>query len=277
MNAPAFYCPPPTNVCNTPSPGRVLTTVFSASGTYQPSPGLISLVVECVGGGGGGGGAIASAVLTANSGWATGGGGGGSGGYSRKTLPASLVAGGVVVTIGAGGAGGPNNAPGSTGATTSFGALCVANGGGPGRAGDTAISSWGEPGDGAPPGIGDLAVKGNGGSQAAQFYYSTTDAAPGPAVSGKGGASHFGGAGINWFALAGETNTINGGDGTMGSGGDGGVSGTSTYPAGGGTGGTGVCVITEYCGPPPPTPPSGSGCVNVPACPPGQQWGYWNE
>ena len=53
-------------------------------------------------------------------------GGGGSGGYSKTGFAAAMVRGGVLVTVGAGGidTGTPQN-----GGATSFGAICVANGG----------------------------------------------------------------------------------------------------------------------------------------------------
>lgn len=104
---------------------RIVTQVFTASGVYTPSTGMTSALVECIGGGGGGGN-----VGNANPSWILTAGGGGSGGYSKRTVSAALVRGGVVVTVGAGGAG---NNPGQP---TSFGALCVANGGGIGGAND---------------------------------------------------------------------------------------------------------------------------------------------
>src|SRR5215475_9778188 len=73
--------------------------VFTTSGTYTPTPGMRSCIVECIGGGGGGGGGYAPAAnQTMN------GGGGGGGGYSRKFLTATQVGMSQVVTVGAGGA-----------------------------------------------------------------------------------------------------------------------------------------------------------------------------
>ena len=113
---------------------RIVLTAFRASGPYQPSPGLVTAVVECWGGGGGGGSVTWLAATIGE-----GGGGGGSGGYSKKTLAAALVLGGVAVTV-AGQA-----APGANGTVTSFGAFCVANGGS-GRAGSPGIrASRGSP------------------------------------------------------------------------------------------------------------------------------------
>src|SRR5580704_13026830 len=116
-------------VCTSGSGMRVVTQVFHASAPYSPSPGLVTAVVECVGGGGGGGPCAESTVTIG------GGGGAGSGGYSRVTLAAALVLGGVNVTIGAGGFGGNPLPDGiaNAGQPTTFGAMCVANGGGGGQ------------------------------------------------------------------------------------------------------------------------------------------------
>jgi hypothetical protein len=226
----------------TPASGmQVLCTVFNASGPYMPSPGLVSVMVECIGGGGGGGGALSSVDQVGLSG-----GGGGSGGYSRKTLPASLVAGGVVITIGAGGAEGGVTNPGyigGNGGVTSFGALCVANGGIGGGTGTAA----GAGGPGAPPGVGDVASPGAAG------------------ISGLQGALdaviwiHAGAGGTMWGgnqppeevanATAYPPLAIAGGAGApnTGAGGTGGAGSRTTSGAPGGLGGSGQCIVTEYC------------------------------
>src|SRR6476646_7224198 len=95
---------------------------ITASGSYVPSPGLVSAMLECVGGGGAGGG------VTGNSTFYASGGGGGSGGYSRRSVTAAQLGASQSITIGTGGT--PvNNAPGGNGSATSVGSLCVANGG----------------------------------------------------------------------------------------------------------------------------------------------------
>lgn len=238
-----------TWVTNAAAPAlRVVTQVFTASAPYMPSAGLVSLMVECIGGGAGGGGAIASANLPTAPGWAMGGGGGGSGGYSRKILQQAQVLGGVVVTIGAGGLGGIGGQPGlsSDGQPTSFGALCVANGGLGAQNAYLPNNFWGAPGGRANPGIGDIAAPGSAGTMAIAFNW-VSGGADGVAISGAGGASFFGGQGQNWQATVGQTARVNGQAGLLGSGGDGGVSGTSTTPGNGGDGGLGFCVVTEYC------------------------------
>lgn len=232
-------------VC-TPSAGvRVITTVFTASGPYQPSPGLVTAVVECVGGGGGGGGAVgglSGPPATADA-WMMSGGGGASGGYSRVALAAALVAGGVNVTIGAGGAGGVSAGSGAVGGTTSFGAMCVANGGGGAGAGVAVPFSVGVGGARSPVGVGDLAVYGDGGEHGQVIMY---DSGLGQVFlwGGRGGGSHF------QSAAVGALQSPTGGDGSPGDFGAGGGGGASPYtsgPANGGAGGAGLCVVTEYC------------------------------
>jgi hypothetical protein len=251
MNAPCPPSPPfPPNqnwqwngsrwVCTASTGTVVITKVLNASAPYTPSPGLQSLVVETVGGGGGGGSA---GGLTSTMGGA---GGGGAGGYSRKTLAAPMVAGGVAVTIGPGGAG--NYAGGADGASfpggvTSFGALCVANGGGGGQSNDSA-QFWGEAGAGGAAGAGDVAAVGSPGGPG-------TSAAPDPDLhinvwGGFGGNSFFGGGGVSALCPAGTT--IPGSPGlSPGAGGSGGVYNQSTANQPGGQGANGVCIVTEYC------------------------------
>jgi hypothetical protein len=243
-----------------PPPVPLFTTVvqvFTVSGTYMPSPGLVSLTVECTGGGGAGG---ATPPL---SNFALAGGGGGSGGYSRKTLPAALVLGGVIVTVGTGGVA-SSLEDDVDGHPTSFGALCVANGGHHGVDNNT-TDAFGDGGVEAFPGIGDIALAGGGG-----FAGLLVNAPFIGALMGGHGGSIFGGArNLN----IGVGNIYPGASGYPGSGagGSGAVcnqaaSGTTQL---GGNGRSGLCVVTEFCW---ANAGGGSGCVNVPACPPGQ-WG----
>jgi hypothetical protein len=249
MNAPPFPANPSTGdkfmswvwngsrwVCTAGAGTSVVTQKFTASAPYTPSPGLVSATVECFGGGGGGGDAnnVAADQLVA-------GGGGGSGGYSRITLAAALVLGGVNVTIGAGGA------AQASGGTTSFGSMCVANGGGfaVGNNGDTV---FGQAGSGAPPGVGDLAFPGSSGTQGATLTAPT------------GTQDIVGIAGVGGAMWGGNVQTQEAGIG-------GGVAGASAYPntgaggsgavvnqrptglatVAGGNGGSGLCIVTEYC------------------------------
>lgn len=227
-NGASWVCAPATGV-------QVLTKVFTASGPYMPSPGLVSVVVECIGGGGGGGGCAtldATLIIT--------GGAGGSGGYSRKTLPASLVAGGVSVTVGAGGLGGGD---GQNGVATTFGALCVANGGGLGQ-GNNDVTGFGAAGAEAPPGVGDVALPGNGGMNGVVWIGTARTVS----VQSPMGGSMWGGTRTVNVPPQGAANGAEGYANT-GAGGGGGVCNT-IVPSGniiGGNGGSGICIVTEYC------------------------------
>lgn len=209
---------------------RVGVRAFVASGTYTPTAGMKYCIAECVGGGGGGGGAAGTTGQTFAAG------GGGSGGYSRRYLTAADVGVGQTVTIGAagnGGAAGANN--GSAGGTTSFGALCSANGGAGGTYGSVANLGLGGAGGVVAGAIGDLTAFGAPGGGG--FYNGATAAITIP--GGAGGSSVFGG-GAPGTAGAGSI------AGAFGSGGSGAfaVSGTGTF--GGGNGSAGVVIITEF-------------------------------
>jgi hypothetical protein len=212
---------------------------FPASAPYTPTPGLTSLTVESWGGGAGGGGAIAGGGFAA-----IGGGGGGSGGYSRVTLAATLVLGGVAVTIGAGGAGATTaGASGTNGGATSFGALCVANGGLGGLTGGGAASGYG--GGGAAPGLGDLAFAGNAG-QTGGYALTAEEVAVEGGLGGAGPAS--GGVAFAALTLANSNISAPGGAGmSPGAGGGGACSANTAATPVGGAGAAGLCVVTETC------------------------------
>jgi hypothetical protein len=234
-----------------PLAANINVQVFTATGTYLASPGLVSLTVECIGGGGGGG-----AADNWNTGgtWALGGGGGGSGGYSRKTLPAALVAGGVVVTIGPGGASQTN------GGDTSFGALCVAHGGGQGWGNDN-VTGWGAAGVGAAAGVGDIAFPGASGFTGPGFASAAGEIRE---IQGGAGGSIVGGT-ANYSSGNAESNPGSPGAAGTGAGGQGAIinqiTGTSPVQPGG-AGGSGICIITEFCWAGAGAAPSGM--VNVP-------------
>ena len=254
MNAPPFP-PNPTNgqrfgnwvwsggrwVCTSASGTRVVTQVFTVSAPYTPSPGLVSTVVECLGGGGAGGGAGPSpGALSVMSG-----GGGGSGGYSRATLAAALVLGGVNVTVGAGGSPAAPPSNGTDGQATTFGALVVANGGSAGgTAAGIAGAYAGASGMGALPGIGDWAAPGASGMFGSLSVLSAFEV---NTAQGALGGQIFGG---NVTAAVETGGQLNGQDALVnsGAGGSGGcvnqIQGDGAY---GGAGGSGLCIVTEYC------------------------------
>lgn len=114
-----------TNINQGVNPGALINMqLFTASGTYTPTPGTKSIVVEVQGAGGGAGGIGAAGTSTVAIG-----NGGGAGGYAKSRLTSGF-SGGIAITVGNGGAGG-NLAPtnGSVGGLSSFGSGIVANGG----------------------------------------------------------------------------------------------------------------------------------------------------
>lgn len=264
MNAPPFPVNPPVGtvhgnwtwngqmwVSSATTGIAVLTTVFTASGPYMPSPGLVSLKVRCIGGGGGSGSAGPVPSLQ----YLLGGGGGGSGGYSEKTLPAALVLGGVQITIGAGGtAGGAGASPGQiingtggNGAATSFGALCVANGGS-GGLGNNANQMNGQNGDagaGGVVGVGDIAFPGGDGTPGTYSYMQAAQtggafgAGRGGSVFGTGVKAFIGWAGQWANGTPGHPNTGQGASGAF-------ISEAGGGPLEGANGAAGICIVDEY-------------------------------
>lgn len=200
--------------------------VFTASGTYTPSAGMISCTVRAVGGGGGGGGSQSANTHER-------GGGGGAGGYSEALFTAATIGASRVVTIGAGGGGG--NTAGSSGAAggnTTFGALLTCNGG----AGGIGTNTGANPPDGGLGGTatgGDININGQTGSHGVSISTSLS-------TGGIGGSSPLGMGGNNR-----PFTSSDGGDATGygGGGGGGGFSGGGN----GGAGTTGAIYIIEFC------------------------------
>ena len=182
--------------------------IFSNSGTYTPSAGLIFADITVVGGGGGG--------QTVTSG-ASGGSGAGGGCAMSKGVLAATIGTSVIVTVGSGGAAGSN------GGTSSFGTIVKAAGGGgctaaPPPAGGTGVT-------------GDVLIQGGPGLPPWGSVVGVT------AASQPGANSYFGGGGQSTASGAG------GNGGNYGGGGAGGYSTGGT----GGSGGAGVVIVEEYC------------------------------
>lgn len=139
-------------------PGRLLNMqIFTSSGTYTPSLGTGSVLVEVQGAGGAGSG------VPATSGSQTAiGSGGGSGAYAMKRLFSGFA--GVTVTVGAGGSS-PVSGTGNNGGASSFGGLVSALGGAGGVFGISSASTYvAAPGAGGASGIsGDLNLPGTPG------------------------------------------------------------------------------------------------------------------
>jgi len=106
----------------TGAPGRLIgIRVLTSSGTYTPTPGTNSILVEVQGAGGAGGGAAATGA-----GQFAGGSGGAAGAYAKSYLQSGFA--GVPYVVGAGGVGVAGSA-GGTGGSSSFGSLILAWGG----------------------------------------------------------------------------------------------------------------------------------------------------
>ena len=219
---------------NAPNQGGVIAIkVFTASGTYTPSPNMTTAVVEAVGSGAGGGGC--TGLASPNQ---FGGGGGGSGGYSKSTLTAAQIgairkqsllplpeqAARLVITMV------------RNGGDVSFGALVIAKGGGGGTYGTSGVVAHG--GIGGVFGTGDFTSPGSAGVTG--FYANINTVT---VECGQGASSIFGGGGRAADALRTATNGTNATG--YGSGG-GGAFAPNAITKAGGNGSSGVVIITEY-------------------------------
>lgn len=212
-----------------PAAGRLIgVQVISATGTYTPTPGTNSVVVQLVGGAGAGGGAIATAA-----GQQSAGSGGSCGGIAMSRLTAGFA--GVTVTIGAAGAS-ASGAVGGNGGTTSFGALFSATGGGGGQVGAALPNTTVGP---VVPGTPGTATGGNllnmNGQSGDIGFYSNVNA-----MGGAGASSPFGTGGASIVTGAGVAAT------GFGAGGGGASNAVSSAARSGGAATAGVAMIWEY-------------------------------
>lgn len=215
--------------------GKVNIQSFTANGTYTPTTGLISALIECLGSGGAGGGVVGSSIGL------LGGGAGGAGGYSRSVKLSSQIGASQAVTVGAAGAG-VSGATGGTGSATSVGALVSANGGSGADAYGGA--SLGVGGAGGAAGTGDIAAPGQRGMDGSGF--ATAAVLNSLARSPNGAGSVYGEGGMGSVVAA--AGSANGGNASgYGAGGAGGAVSTSTASVAGGNGGSGIAIVTEYC------------------------------
>lgn len=215
---------------------RLLTTLYYTvpgsvtAFTKASYDGFKAARIRMVGAGGGGGGAVVTSVTEISLGA-----GGGGGCYAESFLLNAAIGASVNVTVGTGGAGGVG-LPGSTGGTTSFGALVSANGG---NGGDTELATGDNGvagGNGASTGTGDLVIPGGDGGNARNLGVTA------PTESAPGGASFFGGSRIS-------NSTINGANGfnarNYGAGGAGAVNDNNEVDVRTGGAGSGGLVIID--------------------------------
>lgn len=211
--------------------------IFTATGTYTPSAGVVAAIAECIAAGGGGGGTPATAA--SGNGQCAAAGGGGGGGFSSSLIlsPTSQT-----VTIGTGGAGGIGNNNGSAGGNTSFGSLVIAEGGQGGAKGIVDIGTF--PDTSASASRGGLGANGtgdvkiDGGNGQGGMMYSVVMPSSGDGGEAARGAGRR--TGSTGGTFAGNPGRIYGGGGT-------GASATTSAAAQtGGAGANGICIVTEY-------------------------------
>lgn len=214
-------------------------SVLTATGTYTPTAGMVSCIVELVAPGGGGAG------CTSTGGNMGIGGPGGAGGYSKKSYTAEEIGASGAAVLPAGGAGGTAGNSGTSGSNATFtpsgsGTVITANGGVGGVALNTqpianSISVAG--GAGGSASGGDVNILGGNGSYSgavAGGAFSILNQGGSPALYGNGAAAFI-------------TNDTNPGESPKGFGGGGGGSFTlNSANQVGVQGGNAYLVITEF-------------------------------
>jgi hypothetical protein len=210
----------------------VVNQVFTSTGTYTPTAGMVYCIIQAIGGGGGGAGAQATTGAQVSVGC-----GGGGGEYAQGIFSAATIGASKTVTIGAAGAAGTGG-NGGTGGTTSVGSTNISaiggQGGTTGTAGATSQQAGGVGGTGGTGG--DFRSPGIAGMNG------FANLTPGFILAGSGGSSVFGAGGL------GSTTTAAAGNPGLGYGGGGGgaVNYSSQSAINGGAGTKGVVVVTEY-------------------------------
>lgn len=211
--------------------GRLLNVqVLTATGTYTPTTGTNSVIVEIIGGGGAGGGTPATSAAQNAAGS-----GGGSGSWARGRLTSGFS--GVTVTIGGGGTG-VAGANGNAGGQSSFGALITAPGGPGGIVGalNTAgvFFTFGAASSSAATGGSIFNTAGNPGYSTVSSYNSFVQ-------GGAGGSSPYGAGGVQLNA-----STVGNPATGKGAGGGGAAAGNSQAAFNGGNGTAGLCIVYEF-------------------------------
>lgn len=198
--------------------------VFTSSGTYTPSSGMVYCRVQLQAAGGAGGG-IGSGVTGAA-------GGGSAGATSEKIFSASDIGTSQTVTLGAAG-GGQAGADGADAQNSSFGSLLAATGGKGGKHATTVGAFAG--GAGVSATGGDINISSNAGQPGI--------AITGMLFSGHGGNSMFGEGGASQVAAS---DAAVGRDGTgYGAAGSGAINNAGATSLAGGSGSGAICIVTE--------------------------------
>lgn len=225
---------------------RVIRQVFTSSGTYTPTTGMLYADIEVVGAGGGGGGVPITAGNVAAAG-----GGGGAGGYARTIFDAATIGASKAITVGTGGAGGATGT-GSTGGDSYVGLigspLIRANGGTGGTSATSGTNQF------------IVANGGTGGTTAGTVQFGYTGAVGKTGIAfrstatqnygygGYGGSTYGTGADGGTFHTGVNIGAVGANAVAYGNGGGGASSVTNTTSAyTGGNGSSGIVIITEYC------------------------------
>lgn len=191
--------------------------VFDNNSTFAVPEGTKKVMVEAWGGGGGGGACHKFMGLNQ----AAGGGGGGAGGYGKGIF--SVVPGQTYsIAVGDGG-NAMNDADGTQGGDTTFGALLVSRGGEGGKTGkiQAGVPSTGLPGSGGTVVLADGETISGGFGTAGEYNYSSTLGASGGmgGTAPKGGGHTLrpggGGAGGGCYFVQAQSQGANGGGGRV--------------------------------------------------------------
>lgn len=214
--------------------GRLLKrSVFTSSGTFTALSSTTKIRAILVGGGGAGGGAQAT-----NSGQLAVGSGGASGAYTEIEATSGF-AGGITVTVGAGGAP-ASGTNGGNGGQSSLGTLATAPGGGGGPQGLVTATGFNFSQSSSP------AVPGVVGTVTYSLTLGGTATAGGSALNG---AVLSGSGAGGYLGQGGSTPTVSGPGVNAtgyGAGGSGAASGSSVAARVGGAGSSGLVIIEEY-------------------------------
>ncbi|UVL43672.1 hypothetical protein LOY55_10550 [Pseudomonas sp. B21-040] len=223
--------------------GRLINIrLFTASGTYTPTSGTNSIVVEVCGGGGGGGGGSNS--NTPSPGFASTGTGGSAGASAKGMFTSAFT--GLPITVGAGGSGGISTglgANGSNGGSSSLGGL-ISAGGGAGGPGGIVISSFptaSSEQSSVAVGVGGTIYNGAGAIGDKGTLYAANNLS-----TGKGASSAFGAGGYSKALAAGAGQQAGANATGFGAGGGGAGSVTGGNNTTGGNGASGFVIIWEY-------------------------------
>jgi hypothetical protein len=213
--------------------------VFTTTGTYTPTTGMLYCDIEVIGGGGGGASSQSAGANSLSVGASAGG-----GGYARGIFSAATIGASKSVTIGSGGAGSPSgSSPGATGGTTSVGTLISATGGASGGSTSGSSNSLGAPGGTGGIGTGgDFQTHGSPGGYGSAVWVTTTNYFM---YTGNGGSTFFGGGALGVTDKSSGA-TVGNNATSYGGGGGGSTCAQITGSAAGGNGFAGIVIVTEY-------------------------------